>query len=308
MYFITFITEGHPYDNGFNLTDVGEKIKSKLTPYFEKVFVFTKRTLKELDGSEDVCNSYPEPLDNNPNANHVGYFDFKPFLIKDILNKVPQGSLVLYHDGNFQKNPHYFDSDWENIEKISETLLLDNQTDVWVQVEREITLVKEHVKRLTLSEVIGNEDEVNLALNSRLLNAARILVRNTPFAQQFIEDYLSLCLNKKLIQKTPDDNRDPYAKNYCGDQDALNALIYKYIFDGKFIPEFPKYSFGDRVISDNKVIGKDGINRGGKKLLLNENVIEYMKSNKHILNIEHRIPSSPEQFQLWWNQEFKSNL
>ena len=52
MYFITFITEGHPYDNGFNLTDVGEKIKSKLSPYFEEVFVFTKRTLKELGGSE----------------------------------------------------------------------------------------------------------------------------------------------------------------------------------------------------------------------------------------------------------------
>jgi hypothetical protein len=99
MYFITFITEGHPYDNGFNLTDVGEKIKSKLSPYFEEVFVFTKRTLKELCGSEEVCNSYPEPLDNNPNANHVGYFDFKPFLIKHILNKVPQGSLVLYHGG-----------------------------------------------------------------------------------------------------------------------------------------------------------------------------------------------------------------
>ena len=305
MYLITFITEGQPHDNGFNLTSIGEEIKSKLSPYFEEVFVFTKRTLKELNGSEDVCNSYPEPLDNNPNANHVGYFDFKPFLIKHILDKVPQESLVLYHDGNFQKNPHYFDSDWKNIEEILESLLVDNQTDVWVQVEREITLVKEHVKRLTLSEVIGNEDEVNLTLNSRLLNAARILVRNTPFAQQFIEDYLSLCLNKKLIQKTPDNNRDEYAKNYCGDQDVLNALIYKYIFDGKFIPEFPKYTFGDRVISVDKVVGKDGIKRGGKKMLLNENVIEYMKSNKKILNIKNRVPVSSEQFQQWWDLEFK---
>ena len=104
MYFITFITEGYPYDGGFDLTETGNKIKEKLSDFFEEVFIFTKRTLKQIPGSEEVCNSFLEPLDNNPNANHIGYFDFKPFLIQHVLTKVPEGSLVLYHDGNFNKS------------------------------------------------------------------------------------------------------------------------------------------------------------------------------------------------------------
>ncbi len=305
MYFITFITEGYPHDGGFDLTDTGNKIKETLSEFFDEVFIFTKRTLKQIPGSEEVCNSFPEPLDNNPNANYIGYFDFKPFLIQHVLTKVPEGSLILYHDGNFKKNPHYFDTDWKNISSICKNLLDENQSDFWVQIEREPTLVKEHVKQYTLSQVIPNKNECLLASNSKLINATRILVRNTNASKQFIQDYLKLCLDKKLIQKTPDDNRDVYAKNYCGDQDVLNALVYKYIFDGKVIPEFPKYTFGDRVIRMEKIRGSDGIVRGGRKTLIDDNIVEYMKSNKTILNIKEKTPLNPQQFQEWWDSEFK---
>lgn len=307
MYFVTFITEGYPYDQGFDLTEVGRDLKKRLSPYFDEIFVFTKRSLKELPNSQDICNSFVEELDNNINANHLGYFDFKPFIIKHVLKIVPKKSLVLYHDGNFKKNPHYFDSDWKNIETIANSLLLENQSDVWVQIEREITFVKEHVKRHTLAHVLKNEIEVELALNARLLNAARILVRNTAFAENFIDEYLYLCLNKDLVQKTPDNNRNIHAKNYCGDQDVLNALIFKYIFANRLIPEFPKYSFGDRVISLQKVVSKDGLRRGGRNLLLNDDIINYMKSGKKIIHINDHIPVSSECFHRWFIQEFKND-
>jgi hypothetical protein len=54
-----------------------------------------------------------------------------------------------------------------------------------------------------------------------------------------------------------------------------------------------------------KIKGQDGIIRGGRKTLIDNNIVEYMKSNKTILNIEERIPLNPQQFQEWWNSEFK---
>ena len=78
-YLLVFHTEGEPHDRGFDLTSCAIEIKEKLGQYFKDIFVFTPSTLKELPGSEEFCNSWPEVLDQNPNANHVGYFDFKSF-------------------------------------------------------------------------------------------------------------------------------------------------------------------------------------------------------------------------------------
>ena len=305
IYFITFITEGSPYDSGFNLSHIGEEISNRLSPFFEDVYVYTKRKIKELPGGEFICNEYPEPCENNPLHNLIGYCDYKSFLLKYHMNILPEGSLILYHDGNFQKNPHYFDSDWENIYDICSDLLDQNQSDIWLQIEREITWVKEHVKRYTIDYIITNENEQLLALESRLLNSSKILVRNSKSSREFIDDLFELQKNKDLVGKrTPDPNRHPQARYYCSEQDIINALVYKYIFDGKLIPEFPKYTFFDRVMRIEKIIGKDGIIRGGRKELIDNNIVEYMKSNKKTISIEYRPSLSGEEFQSWWNSEF----
>lgn len=289
MHFITFITEGSPFDNGFNLQETGRLIQERLSPHFKTVTVFTKRSLKEIPGSDNFCNDFDMPLENNPNAHKIGYFDFKAFLLNHVMNSLPEGEMILYHDGNFSKNPHYFDSDWSNIKEICENLLSVNQSDVWVQIERSNTWVKEHVKRLVIDSIIENEIERELALNSRLINAARILVKNSKFSQAFVNDYAYLCQHKQLLTTHPDPNRHPQAKWYCGDQDVLNALVYRYIFDGRFQPDFPKYAFGDRVIRIEQIVGKDGITRGGIIPLVDENIVKYMSSGKKDINIENRI-------------------
>ena len=309
IYFITFITEGPPYDGGFNLTKVGEKIKKELDPFFTEIYLYTKRSIKELPGGEEICNEYPEPCENNSFHHLIGYCDYKSFLLKYHMDKLPEGSLILYHDGNFEKNPHYFDSDWENIYQICTDLLNENNSDVWLQIEREFTWVKEHVKRYTIDHIIENKTEQELALESRLLNSSKILVRNSELSKNFINDLFILQKNKDLVGKrTPDPNRHPQARYYCSEQDIINALVYKYIFDGKLIPEFPKYTFFDRVLRNEKIIGKDGIIRGGKKELVDPNIVNYINSNKTNIVIENRPSLSGEEFQKWWDKEFKIEL
>jgi hypothetical protein len=248
IYFLSFYTEGPDIDGGFDLTKKSKEIKERLSPYFNEFFLYTKRTLKNIPDSNEICNFHEEELEMNPNANHIGYFDFKGFLIKKTLLEIPENSILIYHDGNFQKNPQYFESDWENINSICNRLLNENNSDIFVQIENPEILVKNHVKSYVIDKFFENPQENYIVRNSPLLNAARIILRNTDFSRNFINEYLELCKDKTLISKSPNPDPDPEFKWSCGDQDVLNCLIYKYIIEKKLNPNFPMYSFLYRVI------------------------------------------------------------
>lgn len=260
MYLLSFCSEGQPHDEGFPLMEVADRMKQTLSPYFEDIFIHTKRSLKTLPNSEDICNCYEEPLDQNPNVHNFGYFDFKPFLIDYTLKNIPEKSLLLYHDGNFIRNEQYWQSDWENLNSICETMLKENDSDVWFQMERSNCYVKDFVKEYTL-DYFFNKREKFIIKNCHLINAAKIVVRNTEFGRSFISEYLKYCRNKDLIAKNPNYNPDPDFQWSCGDQDVLNCLVYRYILDGKFPINFPRFSFLYRVWRyENRPFLWEGVN------------------------------------------------
>ncbi|MFZ9531137.1 MAG: hypothetical protein ACO272_01335 [Candidatus Fonsibacter ubiquis] len=283
MYFLSFYSEGEPYDEGFSLSAVAEEIKEKLTSYFDDIFLYNKRSLKTLPNSEDICNSYDEPLDQNANVHHFGYFDFKPFLIDYTLKNIPENSLLLYHDGNFIKNQQYWQTDWENLNSICENMLSENSSDIWFQMEREGCYVKSCVKEYTL-DYFFTESEKHVVKNSHLINAARVLVRNNKFGRKFISEYLELCKNKNLIAKNPNHNPDPEFQWSCGDQDVLNCLVYRYILDGKLPKTFPRFSFLYRVLRyENRPFLWSGVNNDnyhftGISELRNTELLTYMEN------------------------------
>ena len=250
-YLLVFHTEGEPHDRGFDLTSCAIEIKEKLGQYFKDIFVFTPSTLKELPGSEEFCNSWPEVLDQNPNANHVGYFDFKSFLIDHVLKNIPENSVLMYHDGNFKRNPQYWESDWHIMPALLEKLLDLNKTDIFCQWEQPDVKVSWHVKGHVLETIFPEPNERNAVAQSPLIGAARIIIRNTEFSRNFIKDYKALCLRKDLVAKSPIGQSYPEFKWSCGDQDVLNALIYRYILDGKLPPNFPGLVFLYRVMTFN---------------------------------------------------------
>lgn len=282
IYLLSFYTEGGETDKGYELKNIAASIKQKLSPYFTDIFTFNKKELKALPNSENVCNEFEEALDMNPNANYIGYFDFKSFLISHILKQIPEDSILIYHDSNFEKNAQYWESDWPNIYKLCETVLGHNDSDIFCQFERDNVLVKEYVKTHTIDTVITDPTENGLIKNCYLINAARIILRNTPFSRQFIKEYGDLCADKTLLSKHPNDNPDPSFKWSCGDQDVLNCLIYKYILDGKLKPTFPIFSFLYRILRfENRPFNWIGQNWNphptGASTLSNSALIDYLK-------------------------------
>ncbi len=284
MYFLSFYTEGDPIDKGFNLIKIAEDIQTKLSPYFKDIYLYNKTKLKSLPNSELFCNEYKEELDQNPNAHNIGYFDFKPFLIEHVLNQIPENAILIYHDGNFEKNPQYWETDWDNLESISNFLLKENNSDIFVQIERDEVFVKNHVKDYTLDHFF-NKEEKEIIKNCYLINAARLILKNTFFTKQFIKEYNYYCKNKNLIAKTPTGNSDPEFKWSCGDQDILNCLIYRYILDKKLESTFPKFSFLYRIIriENRPFMWYNRLHSTGLYHYSNNELITYM--NKKILSL-----------------------
>jgi hypothetical protein len=279
IYLLSFYTEGPDIDGCYDLTNTSIKIRDNLSKYFTDIFLFNKRTLKELPNSENFCNSYEEELDMNPNANKIGYFDFKGLLIDYILKKIPEHAKLIYHDANFEKNIQYWESNWPEIENISKKLLDDNQSDIFFQFEREGVYLKEYVKTYTIDKLFPNVEENMIVKDCILINAARMIIKNTDFSHKFIKDYMDLCQNKDLIMKSPNPNPHIEFKWSCGDQDVLNCLIYRYIFDGKLKPNFPIYSFLYRVLryENRPFIWFERPHWTGISTLYNTKLIEYMK-------------------------------
>lgn len=280
MHFLSFYTDGS--DGCYDLTTVSKHIESRLAPYFESVSLYNKDKLKSLPGSEDFCNSWPDPLPMNPNANKIGYFDFKGFLIKKKLEEIPEGSILMYHDGNFEKNAQYWESDWPNIENLCQNMLGANKSSVFCQFEREGAFVKEYVKSHIIDALIPDKIENEIIKNCYLINAARIILVNNEFSRKFIDDYIQICLDKTLIGPKPDNDPHPEFKWSCGDQDALNCLIYRYILDRKLEPTFPAFSFLYRVIrTDNKNFNWPGQSRNphptALSVMYNVELINYLR-------------------------------
>jgi hypothetical protein len=254
IYFLGFYTDGEN-DGCFDLRNCVNEIKTKLNPYFEKLLIFNKKDIKNMPNSEDICNEYDEPLNFyngmviNEHSNKIGYFDFKPFLIDYALkNLIPENSIVLYHDLNFEKCPQYWESDWENIKGICEKVLNDNSADFFSKAEHDGALVKMFVKTHTLDTIFTNHMENLVVKESKLFGAGQLIIRNTPFSKQLVSEWLTMCRDKSLIAKEPNPNPHPEFQWGCGDQDALNCLLFRYILDGKMNPNYPRYYFKYRVL------------------------------------------------------------
>lgn len=285
IYFLGFYTEGDDVDGCYDLSKTTNQIKEKLSDYFEEIFLYSKRDLKDMNGSENFCNEYEEELDQNKHANRIGFFDFKPFLIAKKLSELPEGSILLYHDTNFEKCPQYWHSDWQNIRQIAEKVLNENMFDVWAKIENNGAYIKNFVKQYTLNEIFTQE-EVNVVNKCKLINAAQIFIRNSKDSRKFIDEWKDLCLRKDLIMKTPNDNQHPDFQWNCGDQDVLNCLFYRYILDRKINYFFPRYSFFYRVIRvENKPFDFPNQNWNphptGIELIYNNTLIDYLK-NKNL--------------------------
>jgi len=173
IYFLSFCTEGFPYDEGYDITKSAYDIRKNLKTFFTDILIYTPRTLKEIPGSESFCNLHPGEFLLNPGLNKLGCGDFKAFLIDHTLRQIPEGSIVIYHDCNFEKYPQYWQTDWQNIGYVCDYFLEQNQSDFFIPFESAsneciTSKVRQHGKGLppdTFSQIRRKWKSLKIALN-----------------------------------------------------------------------------------------------------------------------------------------------
>lgn len=275
IYLLVFYTEGFPHDEGYDLSKTSNDIKRVLSGVFTDIFDFTPRKLKKIPGSDNFCNSFGSELLLNPGLDKVGNGDFKSFLIHHFLKQIPENSILIYHDSNFEKYPQYWQTDWIRIRETCNFLMDSNSSDFFIPWEERnfkggFPLVKHFGKRYT-TEFFFKESEIrNIIEESPMITSNRIIIRNTSESRKFFHDYNHINENKDLLSKWPNPSPHPEFIHHCPEQHTLNLLVYKYILDRKLEPTFPKFRFLHR-----KMRLDDSLEEYQNLPLLN-----YMKSKK----------------------------
>jgi len=284
IYFISFCSQGPPYDSGVDLSDNAHNLRSLLGKFFDEIIIYSPTSLKECEGSDGFCGFHEDVFPLNPGLNANGCGDFKSFIIDKTLNEIEENDILIYHDCNFHKYPQYWQTDWENLREIIDFLLSENRADFFIPFEhfgfQKDCIVSQHGKRYTTDAIIGNAVESDIVSRCYEIASNRMIVRNTLRSREFFKDYKSLCERKDLLTKYPNPNPYPVFTHSCPEQHVLNCLIYKYILDGKLDKHFPRYAFPDRkLVMDSSVVYR--INEELSKYMASKTIQEF---EKHLLN------------------------
>ena len=301
LYFLSFCSQGPPYDSGKDLTSNVDNIKALLGGFFDDVIIYSPASLKECEGSDGFCEFHDGDFPLNAGLNANGCGDFKSFIIDKTLGEIDDGDILVYHDCNFAKYPQYWQTDWENLHDIVNFLLSENGSDFFIPFEHEAfgkkPTVSLHGKRYTTNKIITNSTEAEIVSRCYEIASSRMIIRNSESSRAFFGDYKRLCSQKDLLTKYPNPNPYPEFTHSCPEQHVLNCLIYKYILDGKLDKHFPRYSFPNGRLSIHS----------GVEYRINEELSKYMKV-KTIKEFEKRNNNVGENKDIRGTKEFGEDI
>jgi hypothetical protein len=240
--FISFYTQGEPYDRCLNLTDEVNSYKKNIEKYVDSTYLFNAHELKNNPETEYLVKEFEYESKYNPKINLIGYNRWKPYIIYKTLLESNDGDIIFYRDSNCKKYP-------ELLFNIDKTILTINfvlkNIDVYLPVEDYPRIkAKEHIKK----EVF---DSINLYnyehLENYLFNNSLIVLRKNKDTIKYIEDCIELCKNDNLINCYIDSLQNKDFKWHCPEQSIMGILLTKYY--NNISMNIQKYSFYNRIFS-----------------------------------------------------------
>ncbi len=247
--FISFYTEGQPYDECINMTESKNKYQDAISPYVDTIKFYTPRELASNPDTEIYIrpfNTKPNPY--NPGVHKIGFLRWKPYIILKALESVKDNEIVYYRDGNIIKYPTIVDGCNETRDLIN--LVLSN-TDIFVPIENyPILRMKKNVKR-EIFEAIGEYN--NDYLESYGYNSSIVICRKTELSIKIIREWLEKCMIDELIIYDAKQNQHPEFGWNVQEQSILNVILKKYVSRHELPINFPMFSLNDRLFTFQKL-------------------------------------------------------
>jgi hypothetical protein len=247
--FVSFNTEGEPYDEGYNLSKCVDYITSKLKN-FDNIKFYQPRELIKM-GYGDYVKKYPSLgcCTYNRNFNKIGFAAYKPLIIKLELEKMNDGDILVYRDCNVYK----YDCLRYGYDKLKETANMCLEQcgfDFFVPKECDGESLKHHCKSLAVREM-SEGIPLEYLFECPILIANIIIVRKSVVSMELLEDWLKACEVERWI--TGDYNIDPHPdfKWFTPEQSLLSVVVAKWIYKKTHnIPKnYPNLMFFERYLN-----------------------------------------------------------
>jgi hypothetical protein len=272
--FLSFYTQGEPYDKCFNLTHAANNYQKSIEKYVDSTRFFNAYELKQNPETEYLVKSYSVEPKYNQNTHLIGYLRWKPYIILKLLLESNEGDIIYYRDSNIIKYPNIL----VDIDKTISVLdFVLNENDFFMPVEGYPYIkMKNHVKR----ECFENLNIYNKQIiESYLLNASIIVCRKSDTSIKLIQNWLDICSIDSLISSEFTEPQHIDFKWNTQEQAILNVLIKKYIEENIFKLNIHKFAVTQRIFSINslKRVNRVAILLAGE--MRNFNNIELIRQN-----------------------------
>ena len=212
IHFITFYSQGAPYDNGLDLSATENNVRNRIANYVDTFtayhpkdiaddpeFAWSIRDWSQVDPKyARHAEGWWSPLhkkyiDINIGCDKTGFFAWKAACIIKKMREIPEGDIVYYHDGNFDKEidfhftkyPYYEGK--ESWKELIPYILDKIKTDIFIPWEQNTNcqLIRQFSRRHTF-ENIGEFTDYYTKYNC--LWAGLIVMRKSDFSKTFLDD------------------------------------------------------------------------------------------------------------------------
>ena len=244
---VFFISEGEPYDLGYNLIGCKDEIIKTAKSHVDNISYYTPRILREL-GFEYFVKEYDElGCSVNPNMHKLGFETWKPLIMKLELEKLNDGDILIYRDSNTEAYPGLL-MGYDKIRTFSENMLDSCKFDFFIikdfaadWIPNTNFVQKSNCKTKVLRELGENHE---FSYEFPVLTANNIIVRKSLSSMELIKEWVSASQNEKwatgLYNEYPHHEDFMYHTNGQG---LINVIIANWIRKRKYdIPlDYPKF-------------------------------------------------------------------
>lgn len=250
----SFHTEGQPHDSGRNLAAAAASFRERVEPCCDLFVSHTPRSLSSLSpGSEDLFRDYNEWVESHPERGSVrkfnpewaalGFMRWKPLFVRHVLESIPKGGVLMYHDSDCVKYPEYLvgAEEWG---AVSEAVLSELGSDIMVPYE--MHQLEVGCKRFLLDRYGADGGQMSLW-------SGVLIFRKSEASMLFVTEWLEMS-SLENSAPFPDGGSSERLVWHSPDQSTASVLAQLWKRRGMLDAQWPRFSFYDRVISWETVV------------------------------------------------------
>lgn len=248
IHFVSFYTQGKPFDKGDDLIDIKNKYEITLSSYFDKI-----RFYSLSDIPEDYIKTYDITSQYYSKAHILGYNRWKPYCILKFLNNIKDGDILVFKDINSAVLSDFNYSEIRNM--ISK--LLDNNY-IFAPVDTTKTIKTNCKYELIKNNIDYNNVNLGDFLNSYMVNTDFLIIKKCDSSCNIIQEWLNNCLDDNILLPTLSTQQYPDFLYNIHDQSIFSVLFKKYMNYGNYNYDIDlKYIPKIAILCSNKSINSD---------------------------------------------------